>query len=87
MDKYRPYPSIIAMFTSDSQHPPRSRHAVYLGVSLNEEIEHDKKVTLTPEYVTFRWRADGGQTLNAGLKVLWFYRGSGPILIRKPIFL
>ena len=32
MDKYRPYPSIIAIFTSDSQHPPRSRHAVYLGV-------------------------------------------------------
>ena len=32
MDKYRPCSSIIAMFTSDSQHPPRSRHAVYLGV-------------------------------------------------------
>ena len=31
MDKYRPSPSIFAMFTSDSQHPPRSRHAVYLG--------------------------------------------------------
>ena len=31
MDKYRPCPSIFAMFTSDSQHPPRSRHAVYLG--------------------------------------------------------
>ena len=31
MDKYRPCPSIIALFTSDSQHPPRSRHAVYLG--------------------------------------------------------
>ena len=31
MDKYRSCPSIIAMFTSDSQHPPRSRHAVYLG--------------------------------------------------------
>ena len=31
MDKYRPCPSQIAMFTSDSQHPPRSRHAVYLG--------------------------------------------------------
>ena len=30
MDKYRPCPSIIAMFTSDSQHPPRSKHAVYL---------------------------------------------------------
>ena len=35
MDKYRPCPSIIAMFTSDSQHPPRSRHAVYLGVECN----------------------------------------------------
>ena len=33
MDKYRPCPSIIAMFTSDSQHPPRSKHAVYLGVA------------------------------------------------------
>ena len=32
MDKYRPYPSMISMFTSDSQHPPRSRHAVHLGV-------------------------------------------------------
>ena len=32
MDKYRPCPSIIAMFTSDSQHSPRSKHAVYLGV-------------------------------------------------------
>ena len=31
MDKYRPCPSIIAMFTSGSQHPLRSRHAVYLG--------------------------------------------------------
>ena len=32
MDKYRPYPSMISMFTSDSQHPPRFRHAVHLGV-------------------------------------------------------
>ena len=31
MDKYRPYPSMISMFISDSQHPPRSRHAVHLG--------------------------------------------------------
>ena len=30
-DKYNPYPSIISMFTSDSQHPPKSRHAVHLG--------------------------------------------------------
>ena len=33
MDKYRPCPSMISMFTSDSQHPPRSRHAVHLGVN------------------------------------------------------
>ena len=32
MDKYNPYPSMISMFTSDSQHPPKSRHAVHLGV-------------------------------------------------------
>ena len=36
MDKYRPCPSIIAMFTSDSQHPPRSKHAVYLGDNANQ---------------------------------------------------
>ena len=30
-DKYNPYQSMISMFTSDSQHPPKSRHAVHLG--------------------------------------------------------
>ena len=34
----------------------------------------------------FRWRAIGGPTLNAGLVALWFYRGSGPLLLRNPIF-
>ena len=38
MDKYRPCPSIFAMFTSDSQHPPRCRHAVYLGDAEEDEI-------------------------------------------------
>ena len=38
MDKYRPYPSMISMFTSDSQHPPRSRHAVHLGEQCLENI-------------------------------------------------
>ena len=33
-DKYNPYPSMISMFTSDSQHPPISRHAVHLGGSV-----------------------------------------------------
>ena len=36
--------------------------------------------------MAFRWRADGVPTLNAGLVTLWFYRGSGPVLIRNPIF-
>ena len=31
MDKYRHCPSIFEMFTSDSQHPPTSGHAVCLG--------------------------------------------------------
>ena len=26
---------------------------------------------------------DGGPTLNAALVALWFYRGSGPVLLRK----
>ena len=26
-------------------------------------------------------------TLNAGLVALWFYRGSGPVLVSNPIFL
>ena len=37
--------------------------------------------------MAFRWRADGGPTLNAGLVALWFYRGSGPVLLRKPLIL
>ena len=36
--------------------------------------------------MAFRWRADGGPTLNPGLVALWFYRGSGPVLLRNPIF-
>ena len=37
--------------------------------------------------MAFRWRADEGSTLNAGLVALGFFRGSGPILLRKPIAL
>ena len=35
----------------------------------------------------FRMQADDGPTFNAGLEALWFFRGSGPVLLRKPIFL
>ena len=37
--------------------------------------------------LAFCWRADDGQTLNAGLVALWFLRGSGPVLLRNPMFL
>ena len=30
------------------------------------------------------WRANDGPTLNTGLVALWFYRGSGPVLLRNP---
>ena len=35
----------------------------------------------------FRWRADNGTALNAGLVVLWFSRGSGSVLLSIPIAL
>ena len=37
--------------------------------------------------MAFRWYADKGLTLNAGLVALWFIRGSGPVLLRNPIAL
>ena len=37
--------------------------------------------------MAFRWRADDGPTLNAGLKAFVILRGSGPGLLRNPIFL
>ena len=37
--------------------------------------------------MAFRWRADCGPTLNAGSLAWWNYRGSGPVLLRNPLFL
>ena len=34
--------------------------------------------------MAFRWRADGGPTLNVGLVALRFFRGPGPVLLRNP---
>ena len=34
--------------------------------------------------MAFRWRADDGPTLNAGLVALLFYRGFGQVLLKKP---
>ena len=37
--------------------------------------------------LAFRWCADDGQTLNASLVALCdFFRGSGPVLLRNPVF-
>ena len=37
--------------------------------------------------MAFRWRADDGPRLNSGFVALWFFRGSGPVLLRNPVFL
>ena len=37
--------------------------------------------------MTFRWRADDGPKLNAGLVALWFFRVSGPELLWNCTFL
>ena len=37
--------------------------------------------------MAFRLRADDGPTLNSGLVAFRFFRGSGPVLLRIPIFL
>ena len=34
----------------------------------------------------FGWRANDGPTLNAGLLLCDFFRGSGQVLLRNPIF-
>ena len=36
--------------------------------------------------MAFRWRADDGPSLNAGSVASQFFRGSGPELLRNPIF-
>ena len=35
--------------------------------------------------MALRWRADDGPTLNADLVALWYFRGSGSVLLRNPI--
>ena len=37
--------------------------------------------------MAFRWRANDGPLLNAGLVALWFFRVSRPVLLRNTIFL
>ena len=34
--------------------------------------------------MAFRWRTNDGLTLNSGLVALRFFRGTGPVLLRKP---
>ena len=36
--------------------------------------------------MAFRWQADDGPTLNAGLVALGFFRGSGAVLLKKLYF-
>ena len=36
--------------------------------------------------IPLKYRADDGPTLNAGLEALWFFRGSGPVLLKKKLY-
>ena len=63
MNKYNPYPSMISMFTTDSQHPPKSRHAVHLGakahISLHNQTESDYATKIGSETVKIFFSVDG----------------------------
>ena len=47
------------------------------------EAGHHPPASKTP---AFRWRPDDGLTLISGLVALRFFKGSVPVLLRKPIF-
>ena len=55
-------------------------------IQLPFKMGHHWPASETP----FKWRFAGGPlmapTLNAGLVALWFFRGSGQVLLRNPIF-
>ena len=36
--------------------------------------------------MAFRWQGDHGPTMNAGLVALYLVWGSGPVLLRNPVF-
>ena len=54
---------------------------------LVDEGREDPSTTISGPSSAFRWRADDGPTMNAGLVALRFFRGSGPVLLENPIFL
>ena len=51
------------------------------------KYHHKRAIISLPEKCNlngaFRWLADDGPTMNAVLVALWFFRGSGPVLIEK----
>ena len=55
------------------------------NVFLVDERRKDKNTTISEPSWAPR-RADDDPTLNAGLEALRFLRGSGPVLLRNPIF-
>ena len=53
------------------------------GGGIGQRMARQRHVDL----MAFRWHADNGPTLNAGLVALLFLRGSSPVLLRNPISL
>ena len=63
---------------------------------LVDEWREDPNSTISGPSLTCQWKhhlnvislaCRWWPTLNAGLVALWFFRGSGPVLLRNPIFL
>ena len=68
----------------------------YCFFFLVDEVREDPNITISrPSLacqrntieIAFRWRANDGPKLNAGLVALRFFRGSRPVLLRNSIFL
>ena len=55
-------------------------------VFLVDETTLCRQSSASQRNACFGWRADDGLTLKAGLVALWLFRGSGPTLLRNPIF-
>ena len=52
---------------------------------------HYKRAIIGPpakrHLMVFRWQADDGPTLNAGLVAMWFFKESWPVFLRNPVCL
>ena len=78
----------VAVCVSSSRFHGLIYYPCLYDISLMEEEGskyHCKQAIIGP-LAKRHLNADGGPKLNAGLIVFWFFRGSGPTLLRNPMF-